>query len=207
MQDYKLKSKQSFDHQAETYDHDKNGFHARNLYQTILLKTKRFPLGKVLDVGCGTGALLEQLLKVHSGSSNQFFGLDLSNKMLEMAEARLLGKATLVQGDAERLPFMDSSFDTVLCCDSFHHYPNPQQAILEFYRVIKPNGRLLISDYWKPFPIRQMINLFLPYSNDGDVKIYSQKEIMMFLETVHFDITSYEHTNSSSYIVIAKKGF
>ena len=65
----------------------------------------------------------------------------------------------------------------------------------------------MISDYWKPSPIRQIMNLFLPYSNDGDVKIYSQKEIMAFLETVHFDVTCYEHTNSSSYIVIAKKGF
>ena len=45
------------------------------------------------------------------------------------------------------------------------------------------------------------------YSNDGDVKIYSQKEIIAFLETVHFDVTCYEHTNSSSYIVIAKKEF
>ena len=41
----------------------------------------------------------------------------------------------------------------------------------------------------------------------GDVKIYSQKEIIAFLETVHFDVTCYEHTNSSSYIVIAKKEF
>ena len=65
----------------------------------------------------------------------------------------------------------------------------------------------MISDYWKPFPIRQIMNLFLPYSNDGDVKIYSQKEIMAFLETAHFDVTCYEHTNSSSYIVIAKKEF
>ena len=127
--------------------------------------------------------------------------------MLEIADSRLAEKVTLVQGDAETLPFADCTFDTILCCDSFHHYPNPQQAIIEFCRVIKTNGRLLISDYWKPSPIRQIMNLFLPYSNDGDVKIYSQKEIMAFLETVHFDVTCYEHTNSSSYIVIAKKGF
>lgn len=207
MQDYKQKSKQSFDLQAETYDYDKNGLHARNQYQAILEKVKEFQLGKVLDVGCGTGVLLEQLLKVYGGSANQFFGLDLSKKMLEIADSRLAEKATLVQGDAETLPFADCTFDTVLCCDSFHHYPNPQQAIIEFCRVIKPNGRLLISDYWKPFPIRQIMNLFLPYSNDGDVKIYSQKEIIAFLETVHFDVTCYEHTNSSSYIVVAKKEF
>lgn len=47
MQDYKQKSKQSFDLQAETYDHDKNGLHARNQYQAILEKVKDFPLGKV----------------------------------------------------------------------------------------------------------------------------------------------------------------
>lgn len=83
MQDYKQKSKQSFDLQAETYDHDKNGLHARNQYQAILEKVKEFQLGKVLDVGCGTGVLLEQLLKVYGGSANQFFGLDLSKKCLK----------------------------------------------------------------------------------------------------------------------------
>ena len=60
MQDYKQKSKQSFDLQAETYDHDKNGLHARNQYQAILEKVKEFQLGKVLDVGCGTGGRVHE---------------------------------------------------------------------------------------------------------------------------------------------------
>lgn len=205
MSDYKKLSQYAFDMQAKTYDYDKNGLHARNQYPIILNKLKTFHLGKVLDVGCGTGVLLAQLTQMYPASSKNFFGIDLSPQMIEIAHSRLSEQTTVVEGDAENLPFGDCFFDTVLCCDSFHHYPNPQQAMFEFYRVIKPNGKLLISDYWRPFPIRQMMNLFLPYSNDGDVKVYSQKEIVKFLEVAHFSTICYEQVNSSSYIVIAKK--
>src|SRR5262245_39688577 len=52
----------------------------------------------------------------------------------------------LVQGDSERLPFADDSFDLVTCSHSFHHYPNQAQVVAEMHRVLHPGGRLMIID-------------------------------------------------------------
>jgi ubiquinone/menaquinone biosynthesis C-methylase UbiE len=52
----------------------------------------------------------------------------------------------LVQGDSERLPFGDNSFDLVTCSHSFHHYPKQAQVVEEMHRVLRPDGRLMIID-------------------------------------------------------------
>jgi ubiquinone/menaquinone biosynthesis C-methylase UbiE len=49
--------------------------------------------------------------------------------MIRVAEKKLAGRADLKIGDAEELPRPASSFDVVLCLDSFHHYPHPQKAL------------------------------------------------------------------------------
>jgi ubiquinone/menaquinone biosynthesis C-methylase UbiE len=52
----------------------------------------------------------------------------------------------LVQGDSERLPFADDSFDLVTCSHSFHHYPNQAGVVAEMHRVLRSGGRLMIID-------------------------------------------------------------
>ncbi|WP_447513602.1 class I SAM-dependent methyltransferase, partial [Clostridioides difficile] len=93
----------------------------------------------------------------------------------------------------------------LLCTDSFHHYPTPKRAIAEFCRVLDTNGYLILADFWKPFPIRQAMNIFIPFSNEGDVRIYSKSEIINFLEANGFQDIQYRNINKSGYLVIAKK--
>lgn len=173
MTDYKNLSKSAFNVQANTYDVDKNGKHARGQYKYVLNELQQLDFQKILDVGCGTGEILKSITERYSFA--QLYGLDISEEMLKQANDKLKGTATLILGDAENITLETNSFDLLLCTDSFHHYPNPQQAISEFYRVLKHGKFLLIADYWKPFPIRQIMNLFISYSNEGDVKIYSKK--------------------------------
>jgi ubiquinone/menaquinone biosynthesis C-methylase UbiE len=54
--------------------------------------------------------------------------------------------ADVVQGDSERLPFADDTFDVVTCAHSFHHYPHQDRVVTEMHRVLRPGGRLLIID-------------------------------------------------------------
>ncbi|MBU0617942.1 MAG: class I SAM-dependent methyltransferase, partial [Planctomycetes bacterium] len=51
-----------------------------------------------------------------------------------------------IQADSERLPFPQSTFDVVTCCNSFHHYPHQAEAICGFRRVLRPNGLLVLID-------------------------------------------------------------
>lgn len=203
MTDYKNLSKSAFNVQANTYDVDKTGKHARGQYKYVLNELQRLDFQKILDVGCGTGEILKSIKERYSFV--QLYGLDISEEMLKQANDKLKGTATLILGDAENITLETNSFDLLLCTDSFHHYPNPQQAISEFYRVLKHGKFLLIADYWKPFPIRQIMNLFISYSNEGDVKIYSKKEIIEFLKRGGFQEITYKKIQNSGYLVIAKK--
>ena len=84
--------------------------------------------------------------------------------------------------------------------DSFHHYPNPKKALREIYRVLKPKGAFILCDYWEHFPKRQLMNLFISFSKDGDVKIYSKEEIVNLLKESKFRNIEWEKVNKNSYI-------
>jgi ubiquinone/menaquinone biosynthesis C-methylase UbiE len=106
----------------------------------------RFPGGKpvrVLDIGCGNGALLLQLgERVESG-----VGVDASAGMIERARHRAAGTAKLqfVHVDGPALPFPDASFDVVVSLLSFR-YLDWDPVMGEIRRVLRPGGRLLVVD-------------------------------------------------------------
>lgn len=113
---------------------------------------------RILDVGCGTGVLASMLAARSPG--RVVYGLDISPGMVEKAKslAREYGADRLhfVQGDAEALPFPDAEFDAVVSTLSFHHYPNPLQALREFRRVLRPAGLVVIADVVAPLPVARV---------------------------------------------------
>lgn len=203
MADYKKLSESTFNMQTKTYDTDKNGNHARTLYQHVINQLETIKFDNLLDVGCGTGEILTTVKRLYPNTS--MYGIDVSEEMLKKAKEKVLDTVTLSLGDAEHLPFENGKFDCLLCTDSFHHYPTPKRAIAEFCRVLDTNGYLILADFWKPFPIRQAMNIFIPFSNEGDVRIYSKSEIINFLEANGFQDIQYRNINKSGYLVIAKK--
>lgn len=199
----KKESQESFDRQALTYDMDRNDSHAREQYSIILQKMENFRFANVLDVGCGTGEILKRIHKRYPEVS--LTGVDISEKMLEVAKVKIGNKATLLWADAEMLPFSDATFDLIVCSDSFHHYPNPQKVLAEFRRVLKGGGNLLICDYSIGFPLRQLMNLFIRFSHDGDVHIYSKEEITKLVIQASFSNIQYERTNATAFIITGEK--
>lgn len=179
MNDYKTNSQRSFDQQAGRYDTAGFGDHARKLHPILLRQLAQIPHDRVLDVGCGTGALLDQILSRWPGKTCA--GVDLSPSMAAEARKKLGDRAQILQGDAEALPFPNGRFQTVLCCDSFHHYPHPETALKEIRRVLEPGGVLLLADTTAPFGARELINLLLPLSHGGDVRLYSSEELTQLL--------------------------
>lgn len=199
----KKESQESFDRQALTYDMDRNGSHAREQYLIILQKMENFRFANVLDVGCGTGEILKRIHRRYPEVS--LTGVDISEKMLEVAKVKIGNKATLLWADAEMLPFSDATFDLIVCSDSFHHYPNPQKVLAEFRRVLKGGSNLLICDYSIGFPLRQLMNLFIRFSHDGDVHIYSKEEITKLVIQASFSNIQYERTNATAFIITGEK--
>jgi ubiquinone/menaquinone biosynthesis C-methylase UbiE len=108
------------------------------------------PTDLALDVACGPGAFALALApKVRFAR-----GIDLTEEMVRRARAFQLesriAHAAFECGDAEQLPYSDSTFDLVTCQMSFHHMPKPGAALREMVRVAKPDGRLLIIDTISP---------------------------------------------------------
>lgn len=101
------------------------------------------PYLQLLDIGCGTGRLLELL--AHKLPQAQLTGLDLAPNMLQQARERLDDQITLVQGDAEQLPFADQTFDLVVSSSTFQWLAQLDACFGEVVRVLKPGGRFVFS--------------------------------------------------------------
>lgn len=200
MNTFKEKSKQAFNKQALDYDTSIQGEHARKLYKPIIENLKGKKIHSILDLGCGTGVLLEQIKELNL--AEELSGIDISAEMLKIAKSRLGNHATLILGDTEKLPFQDNSFDAIICNDSFHHYPLPHIVLEEVSRCLRENGILVIGDCWQPTGARQIMNLYMKHSNSGDVKIYSKKEMLQLLSKNFHDI-KWEHLDNTSCLIVA----
>jgi ubiquinone/menaquinone biosynthesis C-methylase UbiE len=102
-------------------------------------------VGETLEVAIGTGLNL-----AYYPADVRLSGVDLSPEMLAVAEARArrIGRAiALKEGDAQRLPFPDCSFDSVVCTYSLCSIPDDAHAISEMERVLRPGGRLILVDH------------------------------------------------------------
>ncbi len=103
---------------------------------------------RILDVACGRGESARELVE-HFGC--HVVGIDYSKEKIQRAtglteDVGLSNLVQFIQGDAERLPFANESFDVVTCECSLSIFPDPLLAITEMKRVLRPGGRLGVSD-------------------------------------------------------------
>jgi ubiquinone/menaquinone biosynthesis C-methylase UbiE len=105
----------------------------------------------VLDVGCGTGRLLETAAGRWDGI--RFTGIDASKEMIDEALRKHEGDARFVfkQGDASALPLESDSFDAVFSTMSFHHWRDQTAGIREVARVLHFGGIFVLADIDMPF--------------------------------------------------------
>ena len=99
----------------------------------------------VLEVGCGRGGGTAFVFERHGPRS--MIGLDLARSAIELCRRQQARPGlTFVQGDAEKLPFGNSSFDAIVNVESSHCYPDVPRFLGEVHRVLRPGGYLLLAD-------------------------------------------------------------
>ncbi len=130
----------------------------------------------LLDVGCGTGRYLTHFL-----SLGKAVGVDISKPMLEQAEKNTNGRATLIQADAENLPFKDNTFDVVTCSYLLENLngpkDNPKKVLNEMYRVTKNKGQIIFTvETWYSMP--NLISYVISFlKRKTPLNFYSVKKI------------------------------
>jgi len=113
----------------------------------------------ILDIATGTGDLA---ILMTTTSAKKIIGLDLSSGMLEVGKQKILEKKLsqkieMVLGDSEKIPYDDNHFDAITVSFGIRNFETLEKGLAEIYRVLKPNGILVILETSVPtkFPFKQ----------------------------------------------------
>lgn len=203
MIDYKNMSITNYNKIAELYE-DSWDYKYVSLSRKALLEnifSMRF--SSLLDVGCGNANLLCENKIIESKAA--LYGIDVSPKMIEVSRIRTNGRANLFVTDGLHIPLENDAVDLAVCSFTFHHFPKPEATALDIARVLRSGGRLIICDPWLPIGLRNVMNLLLPYSKKGDVRIYAAREIKEICGRAGFRFSHMKHTNAASSLYVFEK--
>lgn len=139
--------------------------------------------GKVLDVGCGTGQAMLQLIRK---ADVELHGIDVSADMLAVAKKKLYGKEVrLTEASVYKIPYPDNHFDYLVSTEMFHHLGSPIRALKEMRRVLKRGGVLILTDV-------NILPLFLSRLafkvEPGFVDFYSKRKFFGMFEREGFKV-------------------
>ena len=134
---------------------------------------------KILDAGCGTGNFLRIL--ENSGKKLDLYGIDISKKMLKIAEGKLKESKLKIES-VEKMSFRDNSFDYIFSVDAFHHYSKQGLVIKKFYKILKKNGCLAVID----LSFGLILNKIFQKIEPGNNKLLSSDEMKYLFEINKF---------------------
>ena len=152
---------------------------------------------RVLEIGCGAGADLEQFVLGGAIAS----AVDITPAHVQLARERLKGRAQIYQAEGTALPFPDGSFDYVYSHGVLHHIEQPRKVVQEIYRVLKPGGRfnIMVYAWWSFHRIQLMLRLgakwrlYVENSRDPvHIDFYSKRSLRGLFAPAALTIEKYE---------------
>lgn len=143
----------------------------------------------VLDAGCGTGNYTIEMAR----RGADVIGIDSSEEMLAWArvKAQKTGtEATFHVADAMNLPFPDSSFDAVLSNGLLCFLKEPEKALIEMHRVLKPSGRLVVGvlNRWSPWALFRRVKGLIKDTIYNQAHFISPPELERLIRGAGFDL-------------------
>ena len=183
-----------FNRVANSYDKFVGPFDLNEINEYFSLRSDAL----LVDLGGGTGRIAYQL----SDYVKDCFIFDYSYEMLQQSQKNN-HRLPLIQGVSENSPFRSNSINQIFLNDSLHHIQKQQETIEECYRLLRPNGELIIREFDKKY----FWNIFLIIGEAllrFKSKFLSPKQLANMCEKVGFN-TSWVKPNKSTFILIAKK--
>ncbi|MGW1253692.1 SAM-dependent methyltransferase [Streptomyces sp. NPDC002513] len=123
--------------------------------ELMIERLRPAPGGSVLDVGCGMGT---PAIRLANATGSKVTGITVSHEQVKRASARasaagVADQVSFQYADAAALPFEENSFDAVWALESIIHMPDRVQVLREIARVIRPGGRVVLTDFFERAPI------------------------------------------------------
>lgn len=152
---------------AGEWDEIRSGYFTEHMRDAAIAKANLAPGAVVADIGTGTGFVAVGL----APKAGKVYGFDASAAMLEVARRNLAAfpNVELHEAPGDRLPLSDLVLDGVFANMYLHHAPEPPAAIKEMVRVLKPGGKLCITDldtHDHTWQREQMADLWLGFERD-----------------------------------------
>lgn len=112
----------------------------------------------ILDVGCGTGLLFENIYD----ENKILIGIDISEKILREGWKKFKSKSNvfLIQADADHLPFRSKVFESVSAITLIQNLPSPKETLKEIKRVSKKGALIIISGLKRKYKINEFNSIF-----------------------------------------------
>ena len=168
---------------ASKYE-SKWSFYIQATARETLARIELRPKQRLLDVGCGTGVLLQQLSEAYPEA--RLYGVDAAPEMLEIAHKKIPPSIELYQGWAEHLPFDTGQFDLVVSCNMFHYSHQPMAALREMKRVLRASGRLILTDWCDDYLACRVCDIYLRIFNRAHFKAYGLRECARLLDAAEY---------------------
>lgn len=176
-------NKSYYDTFSETYDHGRDaGYHAFLDEAEVALVVPHVDGKSVLEVGCGTGLILERLGR----SASRAVGVDLSPGMLEHARSRGL---EVHEASATELPFEDATFDVACSFKVLAHVEDIQTAMAEMARVVRPGGQVIV-EFYNSVSLRALVKRLGPSGGIGASGDTDESDVFTRFDSLA-DIESY----------------
>jgi ubiquinone/menaquinone biosynthesis C-methylase UbiE len=181
-------------------------FNTRTLTETLAMiditalrnnQIRQGRMPRVLDVACGTGILLKQLLA--QVSDLEVYGIDASADMLAQAQAALqdqphvhLERMQIGRGIASNLPYGQENFDLITCSNALHDMPEAVALLAGLGKLLAPGGQMVVEDFAprQPRLIWAAFEWFLQQIEGNKVHAYTLKEALSLCEQAELHVAS-----------------
>jgi len=168
-------------------DYDRRWQRYQRATHDALLTQVRGHVQRAVDVGCGTGTLLQRLLSTRVAAEG--FGLDVSAAMLAQARRKLTGlNAQLLLAGAADIPLPDHSADLVTVASVLHYVLQPSQVLREIRRVLQPEGTVGIVDYALKAGTGSLRDGLIRLYDPGHVRCRGAAELLRMTERAGFTV-------------------
>lgn len=183
-----MKKDFKFDERASSYDDGFEGKFSKRFYNLLLNEVELNDKDEVLDVGCGTGKILNLMANKCEISG---YGIDVEENM------------NIQISNSDKIPFENEKFDTLTCCMAYHHFDNQIGFAKEASRVMKLGAYLYIVDPKFPKIMRKLMNSVLKLI--GIVgKFETCQEIYNTFKEYGFELSDFKYDKYAQLIKLKK---